>query len=375
MIPKTALVVDDSKSARFALRKYLESHNFKVDTVDGAMEAFAFLRQTQPQVIFLDHVMPGIDGFEALRQIKADAVTASIPVVICSSNDGEAFHQEARERGAIEVLQKPPRPERLALILQQLQDLPAAHEMLGAGLDIALEEFDLALEPALPSTPPPRPAAPLMSTPPVMSSKVSNIREPEVAIEQAVMQALRGAMQSRIEAPPAAAPVRPAPPPASTPIEFNPIATGSFQTSQTRPSDSGLATLREQMDARMRKVTQDLFMQFAELKGAFAHLETRDAGISRAEAQDITDHAISNLKMRLESLESAVQIHMAELSSQIDARLAEHTLSMNQIIQTARAAAAEEAAAVAERTMMAAARRIADQLVDSILKSKAVGHG
>ena len=110
MSQRTALVVDDSRSARFALRKHLEHHAFKVDTAESARAAYHWLESQTPDLIFLEHVMPGEDGFEALRHLKADPRTASIPVVICSSNEGGAFTAEARSQGAADVLQKPPSP-------------------------------------------------------------------------------------------------------------------------------------------------------------------------------------------------------------------------------------------------------------------------
>lgn len=124
---KSALVVDDSKSARFALRRHLEHHAYQVETAESAEEALDLLKRSQPGVIFLDHVMPGIDGFEALQQIRSNPVTGKIPVVICSSNEGEEFTRQARSRGASDVLQKPPSRDRLAQILARLsQTAPPA---------------------------------------------------------------------------------------------------------------------------------------------------------------------------------------------------------------------------------------------------------
>ncbi|WP_028008599.1 response regulator [Solimonas flava] len=134
---RTALVVDDSKSARFALRRYLEGHAFKVDTADSAQQAYLALQQQRPDLIFLDHIMPGIDGFEALRQLKQDPETAAIPVIICSSNEGEAFVAEAREQGAVDVLPKPPTPELLQRVLasveQQASEQAIAQSLAAAG--------------------------------------------------------------------------------------------------------------------------------------------------------------------------------------------------------------------------------------------------
>src|SRR3546814_893664 len=117
---RTALVVDDSKSARFALRRHLEGHAFKVETADCAQEAYRLVQAQRPDLIFLDHIMPGIDGFAAMRQFKQDPATATIPVVICSSNEGDAFISEARDQGAVGVLPKPPTPEHLHRLLASI---------------------------------------------------------------------------------------------------------------------------------------------------------------------------------------------------------------------------------------------------------------
>ena len=149
-MPRTALVVDDSKSARFALRRYLEGQAFKVDTADSARQAYAALQQQRPDLIFLDHIMPEIDGFEALRQLKQDPATASIPIVICSSNEGEAFAAEAREQGAADVLPKPPTPDLLQRVLASVERL-ASQRDIEQSLDAAGELDDAEALPAEPA--------------------------------------------------------------------------------------------------------------------------------------------------------------------------------------------------------------------------------
>lgn len=385
MSVKTALVVDDSKSARFALRKYLENHSFKVDTVDGAEEAYGFLRLQRPQVIFLDHVMPGIDGFQALHDIKHNPQTADIPVVICSSNDGEDFRAEAMQKGASQVLQKPPRPEHLTLILAALQNQPVPQPVAAAPKpaplpdELSIEDFDLALEmpaaPAVVAAPPaPVAAAPKPQIAPVVTpSKVANIREPEVAIEQAVMKALRGAMQPRVEA------AAPAAPTATTP-DFNPANTGNFTRTQSRPAEPHQArpadaaqftAMREQLEARMKKITQDVFVQLAELKGAIAHLESRDAGASPEIMRQIAEDSLSSVHQRIDALENTVRTQFADLSARMESRLSEQAKRTEQVIEAAKTAAAEEARTAAERTMMSAAARIAEQLAEPLLKARA----
>lgn len=127
MSDKTALVIDDSKSARYAMRKFLESFGYRVDAVENAHEAYAFLKQQQPGVIFLDHVMPDVDGIDVLRAVKQDQRTASIPVVLCSSDESEIFVARARAQGAAAVLPKPPDPAYIGSLLKRLS-LPARTE-------------------------------------------------------------------------------------------------------------------------------------------------------------------------------------------------------------------------------------------------------
>jgi len=101
------LLVDDSKSARFALRKMLENNGYQVDMAANAQEAFSYLSTQQPDVIFMDHLMPGMDGFEATRMIKNKPETANIPVVMCTSKEDPDYLHQARSNGAFDIIAKP----------------------------------------------------------------------------------------------------------------------------------------------------------------------------------------------------------------------------------------------------------------------------
>ncbi len=70
MAIKHALIVDDSKTARVILRRMLEELDLAADTAESAPEAIDYLKEHQPDVIFMDHMMPGMDGFEAIKHIK-----------------------------------------------------------------------------------------------------------------------------------------------------------------------------------------------------------------------------------------------------------------------------------------------------------------
>ncbi len=120
MTTKTALVVDDSRSARYAMRKFLESAGYTVDTAESAQDAYVYLQRRHPQVIFLDHQMPGSDGLDVLRVLKDDIENTNIPVVLCSGQEDESFQRVAQEAGALAVLPKPPDAEKLKALLRHL---------------------------------------------------------------------------------------------------------------------------------------------------------------------------------------------------------------------------------------------------------------
>ena len=101
---KRALIVDDSRSARVILSRMLEGYGLQVDSSESAEHALEYLRQTRPDVIFMDHLMPGMDGFQAIQAIKGNPDTAMIPVVMYTSQEGELYVSQARALGAVGVL-------------------------------------------------------------------------------------------------------------------------------------------------------------------------------------------------------------------------------------------------------------------------------
>lgn len=121
---KRALIVDDSRSARVILSRMLEQHGLAVDTAESAEQALEFLQQHRPDVIFMDHLMPGMDGFQAVQAIKSDPQTATIPLMMYTSQEGEVYVSQARALGAVGVLPKTVRPVDVSRVLYQLHLLP-----------------------------------------------------------------------------------------------------------------------------------------------------------------------------------------------------------------------------------------------------------
>ncbi len=125
MTIQRALLVDDSKVARFALSKLLEKISLKVDMAGSAEEALDLLKNSErPDVIFMDHLMPGMNGVEASKSIKMDPATSDIPIIMCTSKKSEEFTEEALNFGIYNVLTKPAESHQVNDLITQLnQDI------------------------------------------------------------------------------------------------------------------------------------------------------------------------------------------------------------------------------------------------------------
>jgi CheY-like chemotaxis protein len=120
MTARRALVVDDSKSARAFLTRILERYELAVDGVETAEQAIEYLTIQRPDVIFMDHLMPGMDGFQAVQSIKNNPRTATIPIMMYTSQEGELYLSQARALGALGVLPKQIKHADVSKVLEQL---------------------------------------------------------------------------------------------------------------------------------------------------------------------------------------------------------------------------------------------------------------
>jgi CheY-like chemotaxis protein len=121
---KRALIVDDSKSARLFLARALERYDIDVDAAESAEAAIEYLSGNRPDVIFMDHQMPGMDGLQAVQHIKNDPRTATIPIMMYTSQEGELYLGQARALGAVGVLPKQIKPADVSKVLFQLHLVP-----------------------------------------------------------------------------------------------------------------------------------------------------------------------------------------------------------------------------------------------------------
>jgi CheY-like chemotaxis protein len=124
MTVKHVLVVDDSRSARFMLRKMLGKINLTADLAKSGEEAIDYLKNNHPDAIFMDHMMPGMNGLETVQQIKENPQTSVIPVIMYTSQDGEEYEKNIISHGVMDILSKPASPDNLSAVVRKLNKLP-----------------------------------------------------------------------------------------------------------------------------------------------------------------------------------------------------------------------------------------------------------
>lgn len=148
---KCALIVDDSRTSRAVLQRILETHELTVDTAVSAESALDYLTENRPDVIFMDHLMPGMDGFEAVAAIKRNPVTATIPIMMYTSQKGDVYVGQARALGAVGVLPKEVEPVEVSKILESLRIVgdpaPPTEAADSAGEDLSSGDYALLEHP------------------------------------------------------------------------------------------------------------------------------------------------------------------------------------------------------------------------------------
>jgi CheY-like chemotaxis protein len=114
------LVVDDSPDARILYSEYLEGCGFRVVTAEDGEEAVRAAKNEWPAAIVMDLAMPKVDGCEAIRRLRADPMTADIPIVAVSAYAFGREPMRAREAGADMCLSKPCLPPQVARVVRAM---------------------------------------------------------------------------------------------------------------------------------------------------------------------------------------------------------------------------------------------------------------
>ena len=101
------LIVDDSPTEIHVLKSMLEKNGFAVTSASSGEEGIEKAKSEQPDLILMDVVMPGMNGFQASREITTNPDTSSIPVIIVSTKDQETDKLWGLRQGAKDYITKP----------------------------------------------------------------------------------------------------------------------------------------------------------------------------------------------------------------------------------------------------------------------------
>ena len=107
------LIVDDSKTELMFLSDLLQKSGMQVRTAENADEAFKRLAEEKPDLILMDVVMPGQNGFQLTRSISRDPKYADVPIIMCTSKNQETDRVWGMRQGARDYVVKPVNPEEL----------------------------------------------------------------------------------------------------------------------------------------------------------------------------------------------------------------------------------------------------------------------
>src|SRR5438132_11377980 len=106
------LVVDDSKTELMFMTDLLQKNGFAVKTAENAEDAFKRLAEEKPDLILMDVVMPGQNGFQLTRAITRDPLYADVPIIMCTSKNQETDRVWGMRHGAGGYITKPVAPDR-----------------------------------------------------------------------------------------------------------------------------------------------------------------------------------------------------------------------------------------------------------------------
>jgi CheY-like chemotaxis protein len=314
MAAKRALVVDDSRSARVILSRMLEVHGMQVDTAESGEQALEYLNDKKPDVVFMDHLMPGMDGFETIRAIKRDARTATIPVMMYTSQEGEAYLREARSLGAAGVLSKTLMPADVARALYQLKLLPDRRDMQVAQPPLSAT-VSQPLPTYRPSVVPPQSLS--SEAPPPRDALTELKRSLEASLEQAARR-IGNELRSTIQLPPQlpeATPTRSKTPRAliaalvvfallpmmvSAILLWNIFQTGKMQLDQ---ANARLGIVVAEQQAQIEALRNELRKRGSEESNELSSARTEIVFIPYGEAP-LTGSRVEHIKKTLERLQA-----------------------------------------------------------------------
>ena len=107
------LVVDDSATDRFVLTELLEKAGYTVSTAENGEDCLAKVDANMPDLVVMDVIMPGLNGFQTTRALSKNPATAHVPVIMCTGKEQATDRLWALRQGAKDCVIKPVIPEEL----------------------------------------------------------------------------------------------------------------------------------------------------------------------------------------------------------------------------------------------------------------------
>lgn len=155
----TILIVDDDLAGRQTLEAVLDGQGYRLELAENGLQAIEMARKLLPDVILLDVMMPGMDGFEVCQRIRSEPILAEIPIIMLTALDDRKSLLDGLESGADDYITKPydrhelrarltgiTRLNRYRKLLDERIDLEQAHLQLLAAYDATIEGWSRAMD-------------------------------------------------------------------------------------------------------------------------------------------------------------------------------------------------------------------------------------
>lgn len=117
-------IVEDEVALAGLVKAVVEAEGFDGEILTSGEEALQRITEQRPALILLDIMMPGLNGFQVLERLRANAATQSIPVIVVSTLVGKEYVDRAKRLGALDFFTKPFEPEQLVECMKRILATP-----------------------------------------------------------------------------------------------------------------------------------------------------------------------------------------------------------------------------------------------------------
>lgn len=114
------IIVDDDARNRFALSSYLEGRGMEIHLLESGFQVIDFLKENKADIILMDMMMPEMDGFETIQQIKDNKETRDIPIIAVTAQAMKGDREKCLQAGASDYVSKPINMKQLVESIEKL---------------------------------------------------------------------------------------------------------------------------------------------------------------------------------------------------------------------------------------------------------------